>query len=45
MNNSFTYQGALFTLDSLRYNPGNDLIFPSIIRTHHIDNALGAYYL
>lgn len=45
MNFDFTYQGPIFNLETMRYNPCDDLIFPSIIKTEHIEGALGAYYL
>lgn len=46
MNLFFAYQGPVFDLATMRYNPCNDLIFPCVIKAaDHIEGALGMYYM
>jgi hypothetical protein len=42
----FAHQRIILAPENLRYNPCNDLIFPSIVRVReHVPGALGDYYL
>lgn len=46
MNLNFAFESVVLQPENLRYNPCDDVIFPSVIKTvGTIDNALGAYYL
>ena len=43
---TFAYEGPLLDMETLRYNPCHDWIFPSVIcAADHIANPLGRYYL
>lgn len=42
---SFRYQGEILNPANLRYAPHPDIIFPSVIRTEHLRDPLGRYYL
>lgn len=41
----FRHQGIALDYADLRYNPTNDIIVPSVIRTDALRNPLGRYYL
>lgn len=43
---NLSYHGAILVPENVRYNPCNDLIFPSVIKAEdHIEQPLGKYYL
>ena len=41
----FKYQGVALDYKGLKFNPHNDIIFPSVIRTDKLPNPLGRYYM
>lgn len=41
----FKYQGVILGDKELKYNPHDDLIVPSVIRTDKLQNPLGRYYM
>ena len=42
----FSYQGIVLAPEKLRYNPCQDVIFPSVIKAEGlVDRALGKYYM
>jgi hypothetical protein len=41
----FKHHSIVLDYKDLRYNPCNDVIIPSVIRTEHLDRPLGEYYL
>lgn len=41
----FERRGTALQYEDLQYNPVDDLIFPSVIRTDFLENPLGDYYL
>lgn len=41
----FTYHGVVLDYEGLKYNPCNDVIVPSVIRTDKLQNPLGRYYM
>jgi hypothetical protein len=46
MNLNFAYRGVALASEDLRYNPCDDIIFPSVVKAKdHIENALGKYYM
>jgi len=41
----FKHHSIVLDYKDLKYNPCNDVIIPSVIRTEHLDKPLGKYYL
>jgi len=41
----FKYQGVALDFKDMKYNPRNDMIFPSVIRTDKLQKPLGKYYM
>lgn len=41
----FKHHSIVLDYKNLKYNPCNDVIIPSVIRTEHLDKPLGKYYL
>ncbi len=41
----FRHHSIVLDYKDLKYNPCNDVIIPSVIRTEHLDKPLGRYYL
>ena len=41
----FKHHSIVLDYKDLKYNPCNDVIIPSVIRTEHLDKPLGRYYL
>lgn len=42
---SFQHQGVVLDYRGLKYNPCNDVIIPSVIRTDNLRKPLGRYYM
>jgi hypothetical protein len=46
MVSNFSYEGVILTPTNLRYNPRNDVIFPSVIRAQdYVGSAPGKYFM
>lgn len=46
MNLKFGFESTILEPENLSYNPCDDVIFPSVVKTSgYIENALGIYYL
>jgi hypothetical protein len=41
----FKHHSIVLDYKDLKYNPCNDVIIPSVIRTEHLDKPLGTFYL
>jgi hypothetical protein len=42
---TFHHKGVVLDYKGLKYNPCDDVIIPSVVRTDHFQRPLGRYYL